>query len=473
MALSDLVSKSPSVMQRSLSCFFRGRHSQDSSWSWVVCISAAVCNAINIGFGLSFGVLFPELMSSFDETIERTAFVGSATLGMTWFASPLAGYFCDRFGCRITAFLGGLLCIAGLFFTSFVQSLSCMYFTHSLVYGLGGCLLYNSSYLIVAKYFKKQLSMATGIVCLGASLGIIYTGPLVQFLIDSFGWRGTFRIMSITFTLACLLSLSFNPNVQETSSEENVVNNNSDENNKNNQNKVEEKEESEIALYCSVWKFPTYTFVVMSLIFGSFGLFIPIIYLVKYSEEVGISAQKASRLFIFVGLASSIARLVSGRLCNADRVNAVYIYQASLLLASVSTFLLPFATTYWELILYSAAYGLSDGVFITTNGFIVLSCVDAKRRTAAFSINNVLYAVTAAAGGPIVGVIVDKTGNYVYSFYMTGGVLLTAFLIPMVLIVLSRRRSKVGPLDCEQTDEGVDRDGRRAVGTHYNAHENN
>ena len=215
-----------------------------------------------------------------------SAFVGSATLGMTWFASPLAGYFCDRFGCRITAFLGGLLCIAGLFFTSFVQSLSCMYFTHSLVYGLGGCLLYNSSYLIVAKYFKKQLSMATGIVCLGASLGIIYTGPLVQFLIDSFGWRGTFRIMSITFTLACLLSLSFNPNVQETSSEENVVNNNnnnnnSDENNKNNQNKVEEKEESEIALYCSVWKFPTYTFVVMSLIFGSFGLFIPIIYLVR------------------------------------------------------------------------------------------------------------------------------------------------------------------------------------------------
>ena len=84
-------------------------------------------------------------------------------------------------------------------------------------------------------------------------------------------------------------------------------------------------------------------------------------------------------------------------------MNAVYIYQASLLLASVSTFLLPFATTYWELILYSAAYGLSDGVFITTNGFIVLSCVDAKRRTAAFSINNVLYAVTAAAGGPIVG----------------------------------------------------------------------
>ena len=124
---------------------------------------------------------------------------------------------------------------------------------------------------------------------------------------------------------------------------------------------------------------------------------------VKYSKEVGISAQKASRLFIFVGLASTLGRLVSGKLCNASRVNAVFIYQSSLLLASIATFLLPLVTKHWELILYSAAYGFSDGVFITTNGFIVLSCVDANRRTAAFSINNVLYAITAAAGGPIVG----------------------------------------------------------------------
>ena len=49
-----------------ISWFFRGKR------SWVVCISAAVCNAVNLGFALSFGVLFPELMKYFDETRERT-----------------------------------------------------------------------------------------------------------------------------------------------------------------------------------------------------------------------------------------------------------------------------------------------------------------------------------------------------------------------------------------------------------------
>ena len=57
---------------KKLKRIFSGKRFQDSSWSWVVCISAAVCNAINLGFTLSFGVLFPELMRYFNATRERT-----------------------------------------------------------------------------------------------------------------------------------------------------------------------------------------------------------------------------------------------------------------------------------------------------------------------------------------------------------------------------------------------------------------
>lgn len=52
--------------------FFRGKRHQDSLWSWVVCISAMICNALSLGFALSFGVLLPVLMNHFGETSERT-----------------------------------------------------------------------------------------------------------------------------------------------------------------------------------------------------------------------------------------------------------------------------------------------------------------------------------------------------------------------------------------------------------------
>ena len=105
-------------------------------------------------------------------------------------------------------------------------------------------------------------------------------------------------------------------------------------------------------------------------------------------------------MFTLIGIASSIAWLVSGKLCNEKSVNSVYIYQASVLLAALFVFLLPFSAKYWHLIAFSVAYGLSDGVFATTQNYILLSCVDVKRRTASFAINN---AMAATAGGPVAG----------------------------------------------------------------------
>ena len=160
--------------------------------------------------------------------------------------------------------------MTGLVSTSFAQSLSHMYFTYSLMFGLGTCFIYNSCYLVAAQYFKKKLSVATGILALGASLGVLYTGPLLQVLLDAFGWRATFRIMAASFSLVCILSLTFNPNVQGTTVIENL-----------NTPEDEGEERSGLSLYCSVWSFPTFTVVVTSFMFASFGMYIPYINLVS------------------------------------------------------------------------------------------------------------------------------------------------------------------------------------------------
>lgn len=124
---------------------------------------------------------------------------------------------------------------------------------------------------------------------------------------------------------------------------------------------------------------------------------------VMFSEDIDVTAVEASRLFIFIGFASSVGRLVTGRLCNETTVNPVYIFQISMLMACLATFLLAFSSKYWHLIVFSAAYGFSDGIFVTSQCYILLSCVDVKRRTASFAINNMFYSFAAAAGGPIAG----------------------------------------------------------------------
>ena len=124
---------------------------------------------------------------------------------------------------------------------------------------------------------------------------------------------------------------------------------------------------------------------------------------VKYCEDLGITAQSASRLFIFIGLTSSLARILSGKLCNNPTINPVFVYQLSLFIGGVSVLLLPYATKYWALVVFSCAYGTSDGIFISTANYILLSCVDEKRKTAAFYIECLLYSFSVATGGPIAG----------------------------------------------------------------------
>jgi len=45
--------------------------------------------------------------------------------------------------------------------------------------------------------------------------------------------------------------------------------------------------------------------------------------------------------------------------------------------------------------------------------------------------------------------IADQTGNDINSFYMTGGVLFAAFLIPVIMIFINRGKSKVHSLNSE------------------------
>ena len=149
---------------------------------------------------------------------------------------------------------------------------------------------------------------------------------------------------------------------------------------------------------------------------------------VKYCEDLGITAQSASRLFIFIGLTSSLARILSGKLCNNPKINPVFVYQSSLFIGGVCVLLLPMATTYWALVAFSSAFGISDGIFITTQCYILLSCVDKERATASFCILNLLYSFSVATGGPIAGEIIPTKWTNSVTWLRKGPVLFRAFL---------------------------------------------
>lgn len=116
-----------------------------------------------------------------------------------------------RFGCRRVVIFGGLITSLGLFLSSFVNSLYCIYLTHGVLVGFGTSISYLPALVMVAYYFDKKRSFATGIATCGSNLGALGLAPLQQVIVDSLGWRNCYRFLSGLALIITICGILFKP----------------------------------------------------------------------------------------------------------------------------------------------------------------------------------------------------------------------------------------------------------------------
>lgn len=124
---------------------------------------------------------------------------------------------------------------------------------------------------------------------------------------------------------------------------------------------------------------------------------------VKHCLELGISADSASKLFIFIGVASSVARVVSGRLCDLPCIKTIYVYQFGVLLVGFMTVALPWMKNYTGILVFAVFYGVGDGMFVTTTTSLLMFTLDEKDRAAAVGLGSSLLSIGIAGGPPLAG----------------------------------------------------------------------
>lgn len=448
------------------------KHHPDSFFSWFISVCSSVCQALNLGFAMSFGILLPELMKEFRESRQKTVWVGSLAVGLTFFFGPLGSLLCQTIGCRLTSIIGCLLCAVSLLVTPYSSRLDWMFLSYGCVFGIGSALMLSSYFLITAKNFRRWQSLAVGIVTIGGSSGLLIMGPLLQLLIDSFGWRVTYRIVSIPFFLMAFVSgVAFVEPIQdasETTTHHHVESQSDSEFLSLNEECPDDcltktqrtnqmisfevaantegsvvsnsTRKSNTLLDFSVFKIPSYTFAVLSLCFMNFGHFIPQIHMVNYCIELGISADSASRFFIPFGLSSSVSRAVTGRICDVTWVNTTYIYQFGALLDGFALVVLPVVRNYTGIQVFAVIYGIADGVLISTMNSLLMFSVDEKRRAAGFGLGNTLISLVLASGSPFAGFLVDMTDCYTWAFFTAGIVTHVAGLVPLTLFCVNKRK---------------------------------
>ncbi|KAF5289771.1 hypothetical protein FQA39_LY03688 [Lamprigera yunnana] len=171
----------------------------DGGWGWVIVAVSFIVNVIADGITFSFGVIFTEFLNYFGEDRSKTAWIGSLFMAMPLLSGPVASFLTDRYGCRKVTIVGSILASTGFILSSYANSTEVLYLTFGVLAGCGLSLCYVASVVIVAYYFDKKRSFATGLAVCGSGIGTFIFAPLIQGLLKEYGWRGTTLILAGIF----------------------------------------------------------------------------------------------------------------------------------------------------------------------------------------------------------------------------------------------------------------------------------
>ncbi|XP_021455959.2 monocarboxylate transporter 10 [Oncorhynchus mykiss] len=383
----------------------------EGGWGWVVMLAAMWCNGAVFGIQNAFGILFMSLLKEFgsptdDDLRFKTAWVGSLSMGMIFFCSPIVSVFTDLLGCRVTAVGGAAVGLVGLLASSFVTSLGPMYFTYGIVFATGCSFAYQPSLVILGHYFKKRLGLVNGIVTAGSSAFTVTLPFLLSGLLEKVGLQNTMRLLSILMFILMLAGLTYTPLLPKPVSS----------------NKPGSRCPPMSKVFnVNIWKSLGYRIWAFGIPAALYGYFVPYVHLMKHVEErFGEDANKEV-LLMCIGVTSGVGRLIFGQVADyVQGVNKVYLQVSSFIVIGVMSMMIPLCHVFGGLIAVCLLMGLFDGCFICIMAPIAFELVGSQNVSQAIGFLLGMMSVPMTVGPPIAGFLRDRLGSYDVAFYLAG-----------------------------------------------------
>uniref|UniRef100_W5L3R1 Monocarboxylate transporter 10 n=1 Tax=Astyanax mexicanus TaxID=7994 RepID=W5L3R1_ASTMX len=383
----------------------------EGGWGWVVMLASMWCNGSVFGIQNAFGILFVYLLQEFGSEDDpdlrfRTAWVGSLSMGVIFFCSPIVSVFTDLLGCRITAVGGAAVGLVGLLASSFVKSLGPLYFTYGVVFACGCSFAYQPSLVILGHYFKRRLGLVNGIVTAGSSVFTVSLPPLMSALLKNIGLQNTLRVMCVFMFVLMLAGLTYKPLLPKPVSS----------------GKSRGRCSALRRVFnVQIWKSLGYRIWAFGIPAALYGYFVPYVHLMKHVEErFGTDANKEV-LLMCIGITSGIGRLIFGRVADyVPWVHKVFLQVASFLVIGLMSMMIPLCNIFGGLIAVCLLMGLFDGCFICIMAPIAFELVGPQNVSQAIGFLLGMMSVPMTVGPPIAGFLRDYLGSYDVAFYLAG-----------------------------------------------------
>jgi MFS family permease len=360
----------------------------EGRYGWVVVASAFTLMLVGFAAAYSFAAFFGAFEAQFGAARGHIALVFSVAAFLWFLLGAPAGMAADRFGARRVAAAGVACLVAALWLAGRAGSLEMLYASYSLGVGLGVGLVYVPSVGAVQPWFAANRAFASGIAVAGIGAGNIAGPLLAAWWISLFGWRGAYVALAL-FTLllggvaAALLKTP--PSLKQQGSATGIG-------------------------LGGAAKTRAFWLLYASLVASCIGLFVPMVHLGPFAQDVGYSAAEGVTLVSLIGLGSLLGRFTIGgvadRLGRMPSLVAMYAGLGAMLLLWWA------ASSWWLLALFALVFGAFYGGYVAVLPTIVMDLYGAR------AVSGILGWLYTGAGvgtllGPwLAGVAFDFFGSY-------------------------------------------------------------
>jgi len=358
-----------------------------SRYGWVVVACAFILMFVGFSVAYSFPAFFKAFQAEFDASRADVALVFSVA-AFLWFSFGAAGgVLADRFGVRSVALAGVASLATALALAADVRSLEVLYVTYSIGIGLGVGLLYAPSVGAVQPWFGANRAFASGLAVAGIGAGNIAGPLLAAWWIEWLGWRGAYLALSVFVLVlggAAALAIRKKP--------------------------AERRQEAHGTALRPALRTSAFWLLYASLVLSCIGLFVPMVHLGPYAQDVGLSAAQGVTLVSLIGLGSLLGRFTVGgiadRLGRQPSLAVMYFGLGAMLLVWLA------AESYWLLALFAVVFGMCYGAYVALLPTIVMDLYGAR---AVSGIIGFLYTgagVGTLLGPWLAGAVYDALGAY-------------------------------------------------------------
>lgn len=165
---------------------------------------AFLFNFLGRGIADAFAAFILPLETEFGWSRQSMTGVFATYMLMAGLAAPAAGMLFDRFGPRVVYGAGIALLGGGAWLSGSIETLWQLYVTAGLMIGTGVAALgMVCAAALIGRWYTRNLATAIAVAYSGFGCGILITLPLVQYLIETLGWRPAYRAVGL-FVLALL-----------------------------------------------------------------------------------------------------------------------------------------------------------------------------------------------------------------------------------------------------------------------------